>query len=75
MQRIENVKIGLPCKVVSLQGEVNTIQRVKELGVVAGSVLTVIRKAPFGGPLDIELHNTRIAMRTGTDVEILVVPA
>jgi ferrous iron transport protein A len=75
LQRLENVMIGMPCKVVSMRGEDNTIQRVKELGMVAGSVVTVVRKAPFGGPIDIELLNTRIAMRMGIDVEILVMPA
>ncbi|MBI2794394.1 MAG: ferrous iron transport protein A [Ignavibacteria bacterium] len=75
LQRLENVSIGIPCKVVSMRGEDNTIQRVKELGMMAGSVVTVVRKAPFGGPIDVELFNTRIAMRMGADVEILVMPA
>jgi len=45
----------------------------QELGLVVGTKFTVIRKAPFGGPIEIQYSYTRLAIRPDPKVDIILV--
>jgi len=45
----------------------------QELGLIVGTRFTVIRKAPFGGPIEIHYGYTRLAIRPDPKVDIIMV--
>ena len=47
-------------------------QRLMELGITIGSELRVIRKAPFGGPIEISVRGYRLSLRR-TEAHIVTV--
>lgn len=49
------------------------IRRLQELGLIVGTIFTVVRKAPFGGPTEIQYGYTRLAIRPDPKVDIIFV--
>jgi ferrous iron transport protein A len=47
-------------------------QRLMELGITVGSDIEVIRKAPFGGPIEISVRGYRLSLRR-TEAHILMI--
>ena len=69
---IQNVPAGSSVQIVSVEGGGGAARRALELGLVAGMICRVVRKAPFGGPLEIEVGRTRIGIRPAIDLCVLV---
>ena len=49
--------------VVRVSGDGPVAQRLLEMGIVEGTVLRVVRVAPLGDPMEIELHNYLLSLR------------
>lgn len=47
-------------------------QRLMELGITIGSEIRVIRKAPFGGPIEISIRGYRLSLRR-TEARIVLI--
>lgn len=47
-------------------------QRLMELGITIGSEIQVIRKAPFGGPIEIAVRGYRLSLRR-TEARIVLI--
>jgi ferrous iron transport protein A len=47
-------------------------QRLMELGITIGSEIEVIRKAPFGGPIEISVRGYRLSLRR-TEAHIVLI--
>ncbi len=47
-------------------------QRLMELGITIGSEIRVIRKAPFGGPIEISVRGYRLSLRR-TEARIVLI--
>lgn len=47
-------------------------RRLADLGLVAGTSLEVLRRAPFGGPIEIELRGYRLVLRCSEAATICV---
>ena len=71
-QLLQNLPVGTRCRVVSLEGDTAHTRRLMELGMVPGVWCTVIRKAPFGGPLEVALEVSRLGVRPTNDLRIYV---
>ena len=50
-------------KVIKVSGEGITRRRLLEMGFVPGTVYTILRVAPFGDPVEIELRGYLISLR------------
>ena len=48
------------------------IKRLADLGILVGAKIKVVRKAPFGGPIEIELNGSRFMIGRGLAERILV---
>jgi ferrous iron transport protein A len=46
-------------------------QRLMEMGITVGSEIQVIRKAPFGGPIEISVRGYRLSLRRSEAQHIL----
>ena len=60
---LRELKIGKSAKIVSVGGEGALRQHFLDMGVIPGAELTVIKYAPMGDPLEIEIHGYRLTLR------------
>ena len=74
MTSLQTIPLQTPYRIVSVEGDCCTAQRVRELGLVSGAVCTVVRRAAFGGPMEIALDRRTIALRLTSQLAILVEP-
>jgi len=70
---LQKAQTGRMYKVVTVSGTDVQAQRIRELGVVLGAELIVLRRHPFGGPLEIQLATRKIGIRLGS-VHVVVEP-
>lgn len=60
---LSDLKPGERARVQSCLGEGATFQRLCEMGFVEGASLRLVRYAPFGDPLEVELHDYHLSLR------------
>ncbi len=60
---LKELKIGKSAKIISVGGEGALRQHFLDMGVIPGAELTVIKYAPMGDPLEIEIHGYRLTLR------------
>lgn len=69
------VKKGMRAKVVSISDDTPELKRLIEMGLTIGTEFRVIKVAPFGDPVEIELRGYRLCMRKveagGIRIEVL----
>jgi Fe2+ transport system protein FeoA len=73
--RLADGTVDEELRVVAVTRMNETLLRLMEMGLVPGAVLRVRRRAAFGGPLEIDIGQTRICMRKETAHTIVVEPA
>jgi ferrous iron transport protein A len=70
---LDRLPQGTKGVVRSIGGASNPLrQRLMELGITIGSDIEVIRKAPFGGPIEISVRGYRLSLRR-TEAHILMI--
>ncbi len=72
---LAEVKPGGRAVVCCVRGRKGPRQHLLEMGFVSGTPLRVVRLAPFGDPMEVELHGYHIFLRQSEAREILVRPA
>ncbi len=68
---LQHAHIGTRYRVVAVDGPAQSTQRVRELGMVVGAFCKVIRRSPFGGPIEVALDQRRLGLRL-TGLSVLV---
>ncbi len=63
MPLLQHLPVGTTCVIVSVTGDTGPVQRAGELGFVVGRTITIARKAPFGGPMEVATDTTRVGIR------------
>ncbi len=71
-QLLQHLPAGTRCRIVSVEGDVRHTERVMQLGLVPGVWCTIVRKAPFGGPLELALDVARLGVRPTREFRIYV---
>ena len=69
---LRDLKSGERACVESIQGGGAIRRRMMDMGIVPGVELEVVRRAPFGGPLQVRLKGYYLAMRGGECAKIVV---
>jgi len=69
--RLPDLRAGQKARVRSV-GPGPLRRRLMELGFVSGTPVRVVRYAPFGGPMEVELHGYHVSLRRSEAVAILV---
>lgn len=72
MTSLDQLLPGTRAVVKHVGGEMMVRQRLLELGFVSGAVLRVVRLAPLGDPMQVELHGACISLRRSEARTILV---
>ncbi|MBQ6589507.1 MAG: ferrous iron transport protein B [Butyrivibrio sp.] len=60
---LKELEIGKKARIVSVGGEGALRQHFLDMGVIPGAELSVIKYAPMGDPLEIEIHGYRLTLR------------
>ncbi len=60
--------------VVRLAGDAATARRLMELGLVPGTPVEVVRRAPLGDPMELRLRDIHLSLRRSEAVHIHVEP-
>lgn len=56
------LKNGQMAKVDSVSPNLKSYERLLELGFITGELVTLVRRAPLGGPLQVTIRNTSYAI-------------
>ena len=61
--RLSDIVNATPYTVRQIHGTAGIAQRLMELGVIAGAVIRVLGRAPFGGPIRVRVGAGQLALR------------
>ena len=71
---LRDVKPKESARIVKIGGAGSIRRRLMDMGLVAGSEVTVQRVAPLGDPIEIRLKGYNLTLRKGEAASILVEP-
>jgi Fe2+ transport system protein FeoA len=69
---LAEVAVGGRARVIDIEAPPDLRRRLLELGVLPGSYVRLVRRAPLGCPLEFDLAGARYAVRRETAATILV---
>jgi ferrous iron transport protein A len=58
--------------IVSLNGGRNLTKRLADLGISPGTIITVLRRSLFSGPVQVEVSGSKLVLGRGLATKILV---
>ncbi len=71
---ITSLGIGIRAT-IERYGSLNSFsERLMEMGLTPGTIITIVRKAPFRGPIEISYGHLRLALRPSESDSIFVSP-
>ena len=59
-------------KVIDIQGGAGVRQRLSQMGIHPGDMVTILRYGAFRGPLLIEIHGSQVALGRGIASKVIV---
>lgn len=71
---LANLAAGRCARVHSFSPGAECALNLMELGLVPGARLTVVRKAPLGGPLQVDVTGAHLALRRNVAATVIVEP-
>ena len=75
MLTLKNVKIGETVRIVAINGEGALRQHFLDMGLIPGTEVSVVKYAPMGDPVELELHGYKLTLRLADADQILTEPA
>ena len=66
---------GAILRVQEISGESDISIRLLELGLVTGTVLRIVKRAPLGEPIEIKFRGSHLALRLDEAANVLVTEA
>jgi ferrous iron transport protein A len=61
--RLSELKVGMPSKVLRIEGNDEITFRLLEMGLTPGVSISLVGAAPLGDPLEYELRGYRLSLR------------
>ena len=61
--RLADLTPGASATVTAISGASRIASRLMEMGFVPGAAVQMLRRAPFGGPIQYRVHSVSISMR------------
>lgn len=71
---ISELRVGKRARIVEFLSNGAFIERLQELGLTPGTEVTVVRRAPFSGPMELAYGHSRLALRAAESGSIVVAP-
>ncbi|MHC4840402.1 MAG: FeoA family protein [Planctomycetota bacterium] len=63
MTTLSKISVGNSATVTNVGGDSDLQQRILEMGILPGQVVTVIRTAPLGDPIEVEVMGYQLSLR------------
>ena len=60
---LTDLSIGTTARVVAVRGEGAVTRRLLEMGVIPGVTVSIVKRAPFGDPIEVRVRGYSLAMR------------
>ena len=73
--KLSELAIGATATVVEFPKQGAAFLRLREMGLIAGTPVTLVRTAPLGDPLEIKVRGYHLTLRKVDAAHILVAPA
>ena len=70
-----DLKVGDSAVILNVGGEGQLRKRLLDLGVTKGTKVTMVRIAPFGDPIEIQLRGYRLTLRKSEAAIVEIGPA
>ncbi|MBQ2747970.1 MAG: 50S ribosome-binding GTPase, partial [Firmicutes bacterium] len=68
--RLNELPIGKSATVLSVGGEISLRQHLLDMGIIPGVDVTMVKLAPMGDPMEIEIHGYELTLRIADAAEI-----
>lgn len=65
---------GTRAAIASFSSNNDFTERLQEMGLTRGTEFTLVRKAPFNGPIELSFGTIRLAVRSMHSDSIMVIP-
>jgi ferrous iron transport protein A len=72
MTTLEHIELRSPAKVVAIDGGHGVCSHLNTLGIHVGDQIVVVDRAPFRGPILVEIHGSRVALGRGVAKKVRV---
>lgn len=72
MTTLEKIEVGRRATVVEIDGGAGVRNHLNTLGIHMGDTIRVVERAPFRGPVLVEIHGTRVALGRGVARKVTV---
>lgn len=69
---LTDLELNQEGEIISIMGGSIATKRLADLGLISGTNIKVINKAPFSGPIKIEVRGSRLVLGRGLASKILV---
>lgn len=61
--RLDQLRRGQTGRVASIEGNSHTAQRLMAMAMLPGTMVQMVRSAPLGDPIIVQLHQSQISLR------------
>ena len=72
---LDRLFVGSRARVVSISGEAEFRRRLLEMGFCNATCVELVRRAPFGDPIEFHLRGYNLSLRAEQARQVLVAPA
>ena len=63
MKTLNSVKAGKQATVKSIKGTGSTRRRIMDMGIIKGETIKVVKRAPFGDPIEFKVKGYNLTLR------------
>ena len=63
MLPLDRVAPGTDCVIREIDGDAPAVRRLMDLGLVPGTTVRLVRRAPLGDPLEVIVRGTHLSLR------------
>jgi ferrous iron transport protein A len=60
---LDKAEIGTKVKVLKVNGDREVRRRIRDLGIIKGTEMEILRKAPLGDPVEFRLRSYNLSLR------------
>lgn len=71
---LSELKDGQQGKIQFIRGGHNVLQRLLDMGLTPGTKITLIKAAPFEGPMEVSVRGSKLAIGRGIASKVFVEP-
>lgn len=74
MISLTELQVGARAEIVSFNEDNEFTERLQEMGLTTGTEFTLVRRAPFRGPMELSFGTMRLALRPTDSGTVIVKP-